>query len=212
MAVVRPDHVLGLWDHLGKEVGFRVADKRDSALMSTAGRLVEVVTRGKQSAEDFLRRYVTTLPLPPPWGLTVFAPFALGVPTPEWSLESQFSVAPHEAQHGVQWLRDGVSWVVLYGLPTDEADGSRGAADRARFETEAKEATETVRWAVRGTTSGYEANAAGLSSYGCSVGDVRVSAEELRLADQTIRAGGISTSAARLAIDWRNKFAPELVP
>jgi len=186
-----PDDVRALYRHLSVTIGFKVARKEDSEIMRLGARIVEAVTGGRIDAATFLRSYATTIPLP--WGATVFLPFEPGTPSPEWSLEAQAFVATHEAQHAAQWHREGVAWPVLYSAST---------AWRARYETEAQSAADCFRFHATGQLGDPAHGAAGLASYGCSVGDVAVSAEELRLDHETIRAGGIPHRAAAEAISW----------
>lgn len=196
---VTPEEVRDLWRYLGVSCRFAVADKSESEIMQVGARVVELVTR--QSAADFMSRFATTIPTP--WGVMVYLPFTPGEPTQLWPLRAQFDVATHEAQHACQWHKDGIAWPVLYVSEP---------ASRARYETEARAAANTVRWHCFGELPDPERDASGLSSYGCSVVDVAVSAEELRLDAQTIRAGGIPHFAARQALNWRDLHAPDLRP
>jgi len=184
-----PELVAGLWAHLGRELRFAVADKGDSVLMAMGARIVEAVTR--TSADAFLSRYVTTLPLPR--GVVVYAPFVPGVATDLWPLRAQLYVAVHEAQHAQQWHREGIAWPVLYVA---------SSAWRARYEAEAMRAAETVRWRLERVLYSPAALASGLAGYGCSAGDVGVAEVELALDGETIRAGGVADVAAAVALDW----------
>jgi hypothetical protein len=61
--------VTGLWDHMTDHYGSRVA-KKDAPEMQLVGTALEKM--GILDAEDFLKRYATTL------GRTIYLPFEIG--------------------------------------------------------------------------------------------------------------------------------------
>ena len=187
-----PEDVRSLWRVLGVRFGFGIASKGDPR----AAEIGRWVTKaGIIAASDWQERFASYLPLPLELGgPTVFLPFAPGEATDVWPLRSQALVAVHEAQHAAQYQLDPIGYLGGYLGST---------ARRANYEREARSAAECVRWRVwEEMADPVVATSSLVTAYGCHLADAAVAAEDLRLDEETIRAGGITAEAAAVALDW----------
>lgn len=192
-----------LWRLLGERYGFSVAAKSGDRI---AGAIGEWLARaGVVSAGDWQTRFATYLPLQRELGgPTVFLPFVPGEATDQWPLEAQFLVGVHETHHAHQYQRDPLSFLGAYLGST---------ADRANYERGARAAAECVRWALWGELADPVVSTSSLvTSYGCRLADAAVAAEDLRLDEETIRAGGIVSPVAAFAIGWWRRRRQETPP
>lgn len=202
---VSPDDVRALWRVLGVRYGFAVSSKAGDRIALAVGEWL--AKAGIVSAGDWQTRFATFLPLPRELGgPTVYLPFAPGEATDQWPLEAQFLVGVHEPTHAFQYQRDPLGFLGLFLGST---------ADRANYEREARSAAECVRWALWGELADPVVSTSSLvTSYGCRLADASVAAEDLRLDEETIRAGGIVSPVASFAIDWwrrRHQDAPPVL-
>lgn len=192
---ISPEHVRDLWRVLGVRFNFRTATKSDPRA-AALGRLV--VAAGIIKETDWQERFASYIPLPHELGgPTVFLPFTPGKVNDLWPLEAQFYIGIHETQHAVQYQRDPIRFLGTF---------LGSSADRANYEREARGAVESARYAIRGVVADPHVATSSIgTSYGCRMADVEVAAEDLRLDEQTILAGGITAAAAKAALDWWNE-------
>lgn len=189
-----PDDVRDLWQFLGRQFGFEVTTKNDPRAVQIWSLLVKLGKASVVDPRDWRERFATYLPPEIAGESTVFLPFTPGEPTTLWPLDAQFLVAPHEAQHAAQYRLDPSGFLLLFALST---------ADRANYERAARATAECVRWALGGELADPKVATASLvTSYGCLFDDAAVAAEDLRLDEETIRAGGIVSMVAALVIEW----------
>jgi hypothetical protein len=173
----------GLWDHMTAHYGSRVA-KKDAPEMQLVAHALEEM--GILDAEDFLRRYATTL------GRTIYLPFEIGVGG-ELELGRQIRLCAHEHQHVIQYLEGGpkFAWEYL-------SDSAR----RGYYEADALRATMELHFWLHDEVQNTLQLAEGLANYGCSPQDIIVCAKANLMVSKVVEQGGVGSDAGKTAIEW----------
>lgn len=107
---ITPEFVRAVWAHLQDAHGSRVRPKAEAPLMKIAARIT--ARRTTMTQESFMTKAVTTL------GRRIFVPFKIGEPTPEFDLEAQLLLGPHEHTHVVQWQKQPLRFWTRYARDT----------------------------------------------------------------------------------------------
>jgi hypothetical protein len=196
-----PDDVRAFCAHMARECRASVRPKADAWEMRAAAaglHVLGVFGLHVPSAEDFARRYVTTL------GRTVFVPFEPGDASGPWSLWEQMMVIAHECEH--------IRQRAMRHLGAFEIDYLTSGALRAQLEADAYRCNmELHRWRFGDVPAGMpHALASTLLAYGCTRADVEVCELHLRSSAETSRRGGVLSHAAATAIEWLDEHAPHL--
>ena len=100
---VRPETVRAFWQHMQTRYRTTVHTKGDALEMVAVGFALERM--GVLSAEEFLKRYATTI------GRRIYVPFTVGEGSDLWG---QMALCVHEHQHVEQLDREGLSFVWNY--------------------------------------------------------------------------------------------------
>ena len=187
---VRPETVRGLWAFMQDRYRTTVHAKADALEMVAVGFALERM--GVLSAEEFLKRYATTL------GRRIYVPFAIGEGADLWG---QMALCAHEHQHVEQLDREGLSFVWNY---------LSRPAKRALYEADAYVTTLEMHFWRTGELLSADDLSAQLRAYAVGETDIAVARQALAMASVTVRAGGIVTGAARVALGWLEANAPEL--
>lgn len=180
-----PTEVIGLWAELESKFRLRLIDKQDSEEMVFLGDVLEQL--GVMDQQQFLDGYATTI------GRSVYLPFELGN-SDSRSLISQARTICHEAQHGHQHSTKGRSrWAIKY-----VAD----PAFRGAEEAEAMTTSCEVHFLLTGKVLDPRLQAEKLANYALGEDDIDTVAKRLNSAFKTVKAGGITTPAGKVARDF----------
>jgi hypothetical protein len=178
--------VTGLWDHMSDHYGTRLA-RKDAPEMQLAATALEEM--GILDAEDFLRRFTTTL------GRTIYTPYEIGVGD-ERKLASQLRTCVHEHQHVVQYYRGGVRFAFEYATDT---------ARRAHYEADAHRCSLELHYWMYGKVQNVRRVAETLVDYGCTGADIDVCEKALLMTAKVVEQGGVSSDAGKVAVEWLNQ-------
>lgn len=181
-----PGDVKDFWAYMQKRYGTTVVDKNNAAEMKIVAEFLDII--GILNKDDFLKKYTTTI------GKTIYTPFSIGFDAPGWDLFGQIRICAHEHQHVVQYTeRGGIAFQWDYAV---------SSAKRTMYEVEAYRTGMELTWRYLRQMQDARAIAAGLRNYGCSDDDIKVAEKALLLAIPTIKAGGLTTEAGRIAAEW----------
>jgi hypothetical protein len=160
--------------------------------MKLIARALELI--GVVDKTSFLTRFVTTL------GNTIYTPFTVGTPTPEFDLWSQIVVCAHEHQHVAQ-VQQEADLVTRYLFdPTW----------RATYEAQAYRVSIALEHWHRGQVPDLDPYVQAMKSYGLGEDALGFFRRYLELSLYPIQAGDLPDEAAKVAVDWLNQHAAEL--
>lgn len=184
-AELRPFHITGLWAALEERFNLTLIDKESASEMQLIAAALD--TLGIVDRDEFLQRYATTV------GHHVYLPFELGN-AEERPLLSQARTISHEAQHAHRYFTKGKSvWAARY-----LADPAFRASEEAKAMTTSCE----VNYMLTGEVLDPQRRAAGLRAYMLGPRDIRTVAKRLKIMNKTIKAGGVSTAAGKVAREY----------
>lgn len=186
MGDLKPDVVSKLWKHMAAFFGAQVTSKGSAVEMQAAS--VVLGRMGIVDREDFMSRFATTV------GRHVYIPFVPGEAEPTWSLLAQAETCVHEMHHIIQYQKLGA--IMFYY----QYVCSR--ARRATLEAEAYRTNVEMRYRLTGELRDTDSLAELLRSYGVRDIDVEVAKKVLRSSVPTIRAGGVTSLACKVATDF----------
>ena len=181
-----PDDVRTFWQAMTSKWDTRRIDKANAADMKAVGEVLHML--GILNKQDFLKRFTTTI------GNRIYTPFEPGVPTPEWQLWSQITVAVHEHHHVQQ---DRLAGGLAY-----EWNYLTNSAQRAHYEAEAYRTNMVMDWRYQGRMLNPRALAGVLANYGCTATDIAVVEKMLATSIPSIKAGAMASDVCRWATTW----------
>ncbi len=194
MSSPNSENVRGLWNYMSRRYGTRIIDKADALEMRLVAWFLKRI--GVLDEEAFLESFTTTI------GKRIYTPYSVGESRRGHSLWSQLVTCVHEHQHVEQLKREGMLRFFSRYLASKAA--------RAAYEAEAYTCNLELHFWRTGKILSPKRLASRLLDYGCRPADVEVTHKTLIAAARTIRAGGIITSASKIAIAWLEEYAPEL--
>jgi len=193
-APVTSEQVKAFWEAMQARYGTQTVDKPSAPEMRL---LAYVLARmGVTDRETFLELESTTI------GRRIYLPFTPGIATPQHSLWSQIVTCVREHQHVEQRDREG-AWRF-----TARYLGDRAA--RALYKADAYTCELELHYWRTGALLKPRALAERLKGHGLRDADLNVAEAALIAAARTVRAGGVITSATKVALTWLRKHAPEL--
>jgi hypothetical protein len=188
-----PELVQAYWSYLESVYQSKRIDKSSAPEMQLVADVLQLL--GIEDKQTFLTRFTTTI------GSRIYTPFDPGVPTADYPLWGQITIAAHEHQHVYQFRTEGVDFMAAY---------LASSADRAGYEADAYRCGAELDWWRDGVLDDPSPLANHLQAYNCTAADIASAAEILRLSEETIERGGLVSNAAATAIDWLDRNAPAL--
>lgn len=193
--MITPEIVIDFWRYFNRIYDSKVVDKKSTLEMFLISKMLRLMG---VNPKDFLEKYTTTL------GRKIYIPFKLGSPNQVPNLIAQVIICVHEHQHIEQLDRDGR--VAFYG------GYAANPTMRALYEAEAYRCNMEMNLRLSGEIKeGFKELAAKLKNYLCRPSDIQMAERILESNEITIRHGGLTTDASIKALEWFEKYAPDVL-
>lgn len=183
--------VMDFWAHMTSIYGTTVKTKANAQEMRLIGEALGII--GIVDTKAFMTRFSTTI------GKTIYTSFDVGVETKMHPLWSQMVICAHEHEHVLQ--DKDRSFALKYLM--DETW-------RAAYEGEAYRTSMTLETWRTGKVPSIEGYVKAMQSYGVGKSTLGFFRRYLELSLPVLEQGGIPGDAAKTAIHWLEKNAPEL--